>query len=305
MAFNKENKITWEELAPSLQELFKGLQTQITKEVERAKSEETRIEGRLNAEINRAKAEERRLQGEIDDIWGSDGKNTSHDITEIWAKLGEMEETIDENMKIALFEQVNFIWDFTTASPPADGLLPDFTRPNRLHMHYSKCSTTSAKSDTSLEMGLIRLGGVIVLPHSGTCHINIPAMNIIPVGFNPGTANTELNVQSQSWNYSKPVINEVHTSGWMASPSNTPEQLTRRTNEYGHMGVYFDIPNCTAGELFSFSIDLAAYTELHNFNKDDWQNGDPQHFLNKMNGNCQPGAVYYTMYQFFQQMSIT
>ena len=34
MAFNKENKITWEELSPSLQEVFKGLQTQITKEAE-------------------------------------------------------------------------------------------------------------------------------------------------------------------------------------------------------------------------------------------------------------------------------
>ena len=75
-----------------LQELFKGLQTQITKEVERAKSEEARIESRLNAEINRAKAEERRLQGEIDDIWGADGKDTSHDITSIWAKLEELEE---------------------------------------------------------------------------------------------------------------------------------------------------------------------------------------------------------------------
>lgn len=32
MPFNKENKITWEELSPSAQELFKNLQTQITNE---------------------------------------------------------------------------------------------------------------------------------------------------------------------------------------------------------------------------------------------------------------------------------
>ena len=43
MAFNPENRITWEELAPSLQELFKNLQSQITREVERAKQVEEEI----------------------------------------------------------------------------------------------------------------------------------------------------------------------------------------------------------------------------------------------------------------------
>lgn len=32
MSFNKENKVSWEELSPSTQELFKSLQTQITAE---------------------------------------------------------------------------------------------------------------------------------------------------------------------------------------------------------------------------------------------------------------------------------
>ena len=100
MAFNKENKITWEELAPSLQELFKGLQTQITNEYERATREEQRIEGRLNYEILRATKREDWLEADynklINQIWGSDGrKYPEHDITAIWAAIEELEEKND------------------------------------------------------------------------------------------------------------------------------------------------------------------------------------------------------------------
>ena len=44
MSFNKENKVSWEELAPSTQELFKQLQSQI--ETERTQ----RIVGDNNAQ---------------------------------------------------------------------------------------------------------------------------------------------------------------------------------------------------------------------------------------------------------------
>ena len=309
MAFNKENKITWEELAPSLQELFKGLQTQITNEYERATREEQRIEGRLNYEILRATEREDWLEADynklINQIWGSDGRLDEHNITEIWAKLEELEELIDENMKIALFEQINIIWNYPTNSRATDGLLPSEAVPNRLNMHYSKTSTTSGKSDTSLEIGVSRLHGHLILPHSGTVHINIPAVNIIPFGYNPGTSNTELNVQTGIYNYSKPVSNEVRLSGFIASSSNTADQLSRRTNEYGHAGVSFDIPNCSAGEIFAFSIELTGYTELHNFDKNDWQNDNPDFVMSKINGNCQSGAKYYSINQFFQQMSMS
>lgn len=58
MAFNKENKITWEELSPSLQELFKGLQTQITKERNERIAADNQLRADLNKEIqDRTKAD--------------------------------------------------------------------------------------------------------------------------------------------------------------------------------------------------------------------------------------------------------
>ena len=66
MAFNPENRITWEELAPSLQELFKNLQSQITREVERARNEELRLDRKIDDEIARAKSEERRIETKLD-----------------------------------------------------------------------------------------------------------------------------------------------------------------------------------------------------------------------------------------------
>ena len=65
MAFNPENRITWEELAPSLQELFKNLQSQITKEVERAKNEEQRLDRKIDDEIARATNEEQRIESKL------------------------------------------------------------------------------------------------------------------------------------------------------------------------------------------------------------------------------------------------
>ena len=47
LSFNLENKITWMELAPSLQELFKDLQSQVVKERERAQKEEKDIKDKI------------------------------------------------------------------------------------------------------------------------------------------------------------------------------------------------------------------------------------------------------------------
>ena len=70
-----EDKITWDELAPSLQALFKKLQKMIEDEIARAKD----AENKLNIRIN--------------NIWGSDGEKSSHDITEIWKNLEKLKET--------------------------------------------------------------------------------------------------------------------------------------------------------------------------------------------------------------------
>lgn len=73
MAFNLEDKIRWEELAPSLQAFLKKLQKMIEDEIARAKSAEKKLSDR------------------IDKIWGSDGEKSSHDITEIWKKIKKLE----------------------------------------------------------------------------------------------------------------------------------------------------------------------------------------------------------------------
>lgn len=69
-SFNLENKITWLELAPSLQELFKNVQSQIVKERERAKAEETRIEEKLDNEIDRSTKEDTRIDKELTKLAG-------------------------------------------------------------------------------------------------------------------------------------------------------------------------------------------------------------------------------------------
>ena len=72
-----EDKITWDELAPSLQALFKKLQKMIEDEITRAKD----AENKLNIRIN--------------NIWGSDGEKSSHDITEIWKNLKKLKDGLD------------------------------------------------------------------------------------------------------------------------------------------------------------------------------------------------------------------
>ena len=81
--FNLEDKITWDELAPSLQALFKKLQKMIEDEIARAKN----AENKLNIRIN--------------NIWGSDGEKSSHDITEIWKNLGQLKKDIKDAKKKA------------------------------------------------------------------------------------------------------------------------------------------------------------------------------------------------------------
>ena len=81
--FNLEDKITWDELAPSLQALFKKLQKMIEDEIARAKD----AENKLNIRIN--------------NIWGSDGEKSTHDITEIWKNLGKLKKDVDDAKKTA------------------------------------------------------------------------------------------------------------------------------------------------------------------------------------------------------------
>ena len=65
-SFNLENKITWMELAPSLQELFKNLQSQIITERDRAIQREKELDKKIDDETKRAKAAEKTLQDNID-----------------------------------------------------------------------------------------------------------------------------------------------------------------------------------------------------------------------------------------------
>jgi len=93
MAFNPENRITWEELAPSLQELFKNLQSQITREVERARNEELRLDRKIDDEIARAKSEERRIEDKLDD---EIDRSTQED-QDIHDELDEIKDQLDPN----------------------------------------------------------------------------------------------------------------------------------------------------------------------------------------------------------------
>ena len=65
MAFNKENKITWEELSPSLQELFKGLQTQITKETQERIIADNKLRTDLNKETADRIAADNQLRSDL------------------------------------------------------------------------------------------------------------------------------------------------------------------------------------------------------------------------------------------------
>jgi len=58
MAWNDEDKITWAELAGSLKNLFKSLQSQVTREVMRAKQVEQNLDNKIDAEKARAEAAE-------------------------------------------------------------------------------------------------------------------------------------------------------------------------------------------------------------------------------------------------------
>lgn len=121
MAFNLEDKIRWEELAPSLQAFLKKLQKMIEDEIARAKSAEKKLSDR------------------IDKIWGSDGEKSSHDITEIWKKIKKLEgdlgkvggaidgvtDTIAKNLSIS----VGYYGQSPTSTPEKPGQRSD---PNSL-----------------------------------------------------------------------------------------------------------------------------------------------------------------------------
>ena len=108
MAFNLEDKIRWEELAPSLQAFLKKLQKMIEDEIARAKSAEKKLSDR------------------IDKIWGSDGEKSSHDITEIWKKIKKLEgdlgkvggkidgvvDTIAKNLDITSFQAIRILFAY-------------------------------------------------------------------------------------------------------------------------------------------------------------------------------------------------
>ena len=53
MSFNKENKVSWEELAPSTQELFKQLQSQIETERTQRIVGDNKSKADINSVINR------------------------------------------------------------------------------------------------------------------------------------------------------------------------------------------------------------------------------------------------------------
>ena len=53
MSFNEENKVSWEELAPSTQELFKQLQSQIETERSQRIAGDNKSKADINSVINR------------------------------------------------------------------------------------------------------------------------------------------------------------------------------------------------------------------------------------------------------------
>ena len=283
-----------------------NLQSQITREVERARNEELRLDRKIDDEIARAKSEEKRIETKLDkeiDRSTQEDEDIHDELDEVKDKLEELEEAIDENMRIVLFDQSNTIWNFNTQS--LDGLMPGPSAPNRVLLHYSDCVTENAKPTTTLRMGLCRLNGYVLAPHSGTVHFNIPCINILPYDFCQGDSNTELNNQSFSSSYSKPVANVILKAGFIAGPNHTADQLARRTNDYGHFGISFDVPNCTAGEGISFEFNISGAVVITNFNKSDWQNGDMNYVLSKLNGNWLQSCTSYNLVPFFQQMSVS
>ena len=107
-----EDKITWDELAPSLQALFKKLQKMIEDEIARAKD----AENKLNIRIN--------------NIWGSDGEKSTHDITEIWKNLGKLNTaitnttTLIDDLKDTVNKNVTITIGYYGQSPVAEPEIP-------------------------------------------------------------------------------------------------------------------------------------------------------------------------------------
>ena len=64
MAFNKENKVSWEELSPSAQELFKQLQS----EIETEKAQRIKGDSDLEIEINNIKDRINKRLKKFDDL---------------------------------------------------------------------------------------------------------------------------------------------------------------------------------------------------------------------------------------------
>jgi len=88
MNYSYEGRVIWHDLSPPIQELLKRLSSNLNN------TQNTNFLDLLNQEINRAKKKEQEIYDDLMDeimaIWGEDGKNTSHDITEIWKKLEEI-----------------------------------------------------------------------------------------------------------------------------------------------------------------------------------------------------------------------
>ena len=80
------------------QELFKNLQAQITREVERARNEELRLDRKIDDEIARAKAEEARIEAKLDrEITRSTQEDADihKELDAIKAALSEMDDEPD------------------------------------------------------------------------------------------------------------------------------------------------------------------------------------------------------------------
>lgn len=197
----------------------------------------------------------------IGDIWGSDGISTPHDITNIWKKLAEledsieeMEEDIDNNMAVTLTNQSVVIWDVFTGTTYTDSTSPGNGN-NRAAVQWS-----ALRSDKG--SGGVNVGGDFYFVMSlnlpqGTHHISITDVLFLPIGFNDsGTGEDTMNA---SWNIStaQADITNVTTKMGYHNANDDINYL------YGHIGYEFDY----TGTRLDFEIRGTGHISLHNFDK--------------------------------------
>ena len=256
MRFFKELKIFTKTLFSSY-----NLQSQITREVERARNEELRLDRKIDDEIARAKSEEKRIETKLNkeiDRSTQEDEDIHDELDSLKDDLKELEDSVDSNMSITIAKGIGTRNSLNGRPPQA---------PGEWEIDVREFVTADAKSST--QATLKQLATYVVAAPAQTFTVDIDT-GMFPYGFATAAqhAATGDSVAISNLNYMGfgSIVSQTLQEGYEGNPCGTPK---------GHHLVVLTINGPWAvGDPVVIQIETIGYIWLNNFDKDPFPEYD-------------------------------